>query len=91
MTGTYFPVLGAWPILGHLLAPSDDEGPYGTPVIVLSFDYWRLGFNADEKIIGQTLSIQDLPYTIIGVTSPEFSGIEQINRPISTCPSTLSR
>ena len=76
VTGTYFPVLGARPILGHLLAPSDDEGPYGTPVIVLSFDYWRRAFNTDEKVIGQTLSIQDLPYTIIGVTPPDFSGIE---------------
>ena len=76
VTSTYFPVLGVRPILGRLLVPSDDEGPNGSPVTVLNFDYWRRAFNADEKVIGQTLSIQDLPYTIIGVTPPDFSGVE---------------
>jgi predicted permease len=76
VTGTYFPVLGVRPILGRLFAPSDDEGPNGGPVIVLNFDYWKRAFNADEKVIGQTLSIQDLPYTIIGVAPPGFFGIE---------------
>jgi putative ABC transport system permease protein len=76
VTGTYFSVLGVRPILGRLLAPSDDEGPNGGPVIVLSFDYWRRAFNADEKVIGQTFSIQDLPYTIVGVAPPGFFGIE---------------
>lgn len=76
VTGTYFPVLGVRPILGRLIAPSDDEEPNGGPVTVLSFDYWRRAFSADERVIGQTLSIQDLPYTIIGVAPPNFFGIE---------------
>jgi macrolide transport system ATP-binding/permease protein len=69
-------VLGVRPILGRLIAPSDDEEPNGGPVTVLSFDSWRRAFSADERFIGQTLSIQDLPYTIIGVAPPNFFGIE---------------
>ena len=91
VTGTYFPVLGVRPILGRLIAPSDDEEPNGGPVTVLSFDYWRRAFSADERVIGQTLSIQDLPYTIIGVAPPTFSELSPITRRISTSPSMRFR
>jgi putative ABC transport system permease protein len=67
VTGTYFPQLGVRPILGRLIAPADDEGPDGSPVTVLSFDYWRRGFDTDENVIGQTLSTCDLSFTIIGI------------------------
>ena len=76
VTGTYFSVLGVRPILGRLIAPGDDEGPDGSPVTVLSFDYWRRAFDSDENVIGQTLSTSDLSYTIIGVAPPGFLGIE---------------
>jgi putative ABC transport system permease protein len=67
VTGTYFPVLGVRPIVGRLIAPGDDEGPNGGAVTVLSFDYWRRAFNADENVIGQTLSTGDLSFAIRGL------------------------
>lgn len=76
VTGTYFSVLGVRPILGRLIAPVDDKGPNGSPVTVLSFNYWRRAFGADENVIGQTLPTNGLSYTIIGVASPDFFGIE---------------
>ena len=84
-------MLGVRPILARLIAPSDDEEPNGGAVTVLSFDYWRRAFSADERVIGQTLSIQDLPYTIIGVAPSTFSELSPITRRISTSPSMRFR
>ena len=42
VTGSYFPVLGVRPQLGRVLDESDDRQPGAHPVVVLSFDYWRI-------------------------------------------------
>jgi predicted permease len=75
VSGNYFSVLGVRPFAGRLLAPGDDQMPSGSPVVVLSFNYWNSAFNADAGVIRKTISIKNLPYTIIGVTRPEFFGM----------------
>src|SRR6185436_10774827 len=50
-------------------------GPDG-PVAVISYRYWQSKYSGAADVIGQTVTIERVPYTIIGVTPPEFFGIE---------------
>ena len=45
VSGSYFPVLGVQPALGRLLGPGDDRAPGESPVVVLSYEYWRTRFD----------------------------------------------
>ena len=72
-TGNFFSVLGVTPQRGRLFVPDDDRE--GADVAVLSDRYWRSRFAADPAIIGKTILIDQLPFTVIGITPPEFSGI----------------
>ncbi|HUI84818.1 MAG TPA: ABC transporter permease [Candidatus Binatia bacterium] len=74
VSGNYFQVLGLQPAMGRLLLPSDDL-PASSPAVVLSFNYWKTGFGSDPRVMGQTLEINAHPFTIVGVTLPEFHSV----------------
>jgi hypothetical protein len=57
-----------------MLAP-DDEASRAL-VAVLRHGYWRARFNSDCAVVGKTLHIRGVAFTIIGVAAPEFSGID---------------
>jgi predicted permease len=61
-----FGVLGIRPVLGRLLASADLSGELGA-VIVLSHSYWRSSFGADRNVLGRTLRLDGIPFTIVGV------------------------
>ena len=72
VSGNYFNVLGVRPAIGRLLTPSDDVARNGSPVVVLSFNYWRTHLAEDPQVLGQTLDINGHPFQIIGVSAPGF-------------------
>ncbi|HXC95970.1 MAG TPA: ABC transporter permease [Edaphobacter sp.] len=72
VSGNYFKVLGVDAAQGRLLTPNDDTGPGANPVVVVSFNYWKTHLGSNPHIIGQTLSINGLPYQVVGVSAPEF-------------------
>ncbi|HKC87688.1 MAG TPA: ABC transporter permease [Blastocatellia bacterium] len=76
VSGNYFSVLGVHPIIGRLLVDDDDRAPGAHPVAVISHGYWNRRFGADPDIVGKTISLAGMPFTIIGVTPPEFFGAE---------------
>jgi predicted permease len=76
VSGNYFTVLGVRPFRGRLLMDSDSQSAEGNPVAVLSFDYWRNAFNGDDAAIGKTILIHNSPFTIVGVTPPDFFGVQ---------------
>lgn len=49
-----------------------------SPVIVLSYDLWRVYFNADDRVIGNTVFLSGKPFTVIGVAKPRFRGTLQM-------------
>ncbi|HSG06913.1 MAG TPA: ABC transporter permease, partial [Longimicrobiales bacterium] len=73
-TSQYFHVLGALPTIGRGFLDSEDAGPGQHPVVVVSHDFWhdQLGGRAD--ILGQSVPLDGVPYTVIGVAPEEFSG-----------------
>jgi len=73
VSGDYFTVLGVRALRGRLLVRDDETSGSGIPV-VLNFDYWKREFGADPRIVGKTLQLGKVVYTIAGVTPPEFLG-----------------
>lgn len=85
-TGSYFDLLGLKPFRGRFFQASDDVAPGGSPYAVLSYDYWRTTFAAQDSVIGSTIRINRQPYTVLGVTPPSFRGTEVFYRPTIWVP-----
>ena len=60
--------------LGRNVTEEDDKVPGAHPVVVISHGYWRRRFASDPAIVGKSISLNGHPFTIIGVTPPEFFG-----------------
>ena len=74
VTGSYFPVLSVNATLGRVLTQADDQIPGGHPVAVVSYAWWQRRLGADRSAIGKTVTIDNIPYTIVGVAPKEFFG-----------------
>ncbi len=79
VSGNWFTVLGASPLMGRTLVPTDDQ-PGAAPVAVVSYGYWQTHLGADPAVIGRSLTVNRTPVTIVGVMGKEFFG-ERVRRP----------
>jgi len=75
-TGNYFDVLGVRPLMGRFFHPADDQHVGASPYAVLSYNAWRGRFGGDPGIVGKTVRINRLPYTVLGVAPADFHGTE---------------
>jgi putative ABC transport system permease protein len=89
VSGNYFDMLGVQPALGRLLAASDDVVPDANPVVVLSFSYWKRRFGADPTIVSQSILVNGLPFTILGVAPPGFHSVVMGDTPDLFTPMTM--
>ena len=76
VSGNYFSVLGVNAALGRTIVPDDDRAPDESHVCVISHNYWRRRFAGDPAVVGKTIHLSGAPFTIVGVTPPEFFGLE---------------
>ena len=76
-TGGIHETLGLRPAAGRLLVPSDSgrSAAEAQAVAVLSYSAWSNRFSRDPAAIGRTIRIEGIPFTIVGVTPPDFFGI----------------
>jgi putative ABC transport system permease protein len=66
VSASFFSLLGVQPQLGRTF--TEDEGrPEGKPVVMLSESLWRSRFNGDPNIVGQTVTLDTTPHTVVGV------------------------
>ena len=70
VTGNFWNVLGARPLLGRVFTEQDDAR--GDRVVVISHGLWQRRFGASPDAIGQTMTLNDTPYEIVGVMPREF-------------------
>jgi predicted permease len=73
VSGECFTTLRQAPERGRLITPADDRVVDGHPVAVISDGYWTRRF-ARADVLGQPLTVNGVPMTIIGVTAPGFFG-----------------
>jgi len=81
VSGNYFSVLGAEPLLGRVLEESDNKISDPQPVAVISYDFWKRRFGLDPQVIGTKITLNEFRFTIVGVTQPSFFGIEIGRKP----------
>ncbi len=76
VTGAFFETLGVSASLGRLLSDADDKrgGGDAGPVAVISDDMWRRRFDSAADVVGRTLTVERVPFTIVGVMPRRFSG-----------------
>ena len=77
-SGSFFETLGVPALLGRTFTDADDERSGGAdgPVAVISYGFWQRRFGRAPDVVGRTLSLDGVAFTIVGVTRPEFSGPE---------------
>jgi len=75
VTGNYFTGLGLQPAAGRLILPTEGATAGGDPVIVLGYEYWQARFGGDTGIVGQKVSVDGHPFTIVGVAPKGFHGL----------------
>lgn len=74
VSGNYFELLGLRASLGRFISPSDDNRAQPQSAAVISSSYWQKAFARDPMVVGRTLRIQKVKFTVIGVAPPGFSG-----------------
>jgi putative ABC transport system permease protein len=75
ITANYFAVLGVRPLLGRVF--TSDEDPAGAAhVVVLTEGFWRSRLGADSSALGRTLTLDDVPYTVVGVMGADAEALE---------------
>src|SRR5437764_3306651 len=73
-----FDTLGVPAILGRTFTEADDRRGGGTdgPVAVISYAFWQRRYGGAADVVGKRLDIERVPFTIVGVTGPDFFGPE---------------
>ena len=74
VSGQFFAVLGVTAIRGRMFTPDDDGPAPDGPVAVISHRLWRQRFAGANDIVGRQLTVQRIPFTIVGVMPPGFFG-----------------
>ena len=73
VSGNYFPLLGITPVQGRNFS-ADEDKPGGPDVAMLSYAYWEKHFAAKPEAIGQSITLDGKPYSVIGVLPRRLSG-----------------
>lgn len=74
----YFRLVRPHFILGRGFTPQEDGSGGGQPVAVVTYRFWRDRLGGDPHVLGRTLLLNRIPFTIVGVTGPGFIGTERI-------------
>lgn len=75
VSGSYFNVLGVPMFMGRGIQSSDADAPGRSPVVVVSYHYWRESMSADAGAIGKVVTINGVPCTVVGVAPVSFYGV----------------
>lgn len=73
VTSSLAPVLGIRPVLGRSFLPEEDSDgsawsyPSGHRVALLSYGLWKRYFQGSTTVLGKTVTLDNLPFTIVGV------------------------
>lgn len=80
VSSEFFPLLGAKPLIGRPILSGDTQ-PGAKGVAVISYALWRERWGGSNSVLSQTITLNNKPYTVVGVMPPGF------NYPISTVQS----
>ena len=87
VTGNFFRVLGVSPAIGREFT-DDDDRPKTAALAIVSDAYWRTKLGADPSVVGQTIRLDDVAHTIVGVMPRDFQYIRPYDVFTSMGPSS---
>ncbi|HEV2222485.1 MAG TPA: ABC transporter permease, partial [Candidatus Acidoferrales bacterium] len=95
VSANFFDLLGVRPLVGRTFRP-DEEQPGHDRVVIISRAIWARHFAADPNVVGHSVTIDDNPYTIIGVLPADFNllGLSrqfEVWAPLALSPSDIRR
>ncbi|MBI2686648.1 MAG: ABC transporter permease [Acidobacteria bacterium] len=90
VTGNYFATLGLSPVKGRFFLPEEDSTPGGHAVAVMNYATWLSRFGGANDIVGRTLRVNNLLFTVVGVAPPNFIGLNAIFGPDLWIPAAMS-
>lgn len=76
VTGNFFEGLGVKPLIGRLISSTDDVAGCATPGVVLTHGFWQARYAGNPAAVGQTISLDNRVFDIMGVAPPHFFGPE---------------
>jgi len=71
VSASFFPLLGVQPVVGRALLPEEDQIG-ARPVALISEGLWKRKFGSSQDVLGQSLTLNDVAYTIVGVIPADF-------------------
>jgi predicted permease len=74
VSGNFYAVLATRPQLGRAIQPTDDATPGAGAVAVISDGVWEREFGRSPAVLGQTITVSQTPFTIVGVNPRGFTG-----------------
>ncbi len=77
VSGNYYAGLGVPALVGRTFTDGDDRAA-APPVAVLSHRYWQQRFNSDPLVVGRQINLNNVAFTVIGVTPAGFDGAMQV-------------
>lgn len=90
VSGNYFDLLGINAALGRTFAKNEGAEIDDAAVVILSHGLWQRRFGADPQVIGRTVTINERPFTIIGIAPREFTGTSRATVPDLYLPITIN-
>ena len=76
VSGDFFNVLGINPEVGRVFNAADDVRGCSAPGVVISHGFWQSEFGGTPDVVGRKVTLSDRQLEVIGVTSPNFFGLE---------------
>jgi predicted permease len=76
VSGEFFSVLGVNAMIGRTFTPQDDNAACSSPGAVISYTFWQREFGGSADVLSRTVSLDGHVLPLIGVTGPQFFGVE---------------
>lgn len=90
VTANYFDTLGLRPVKGRFFLPEEDRTPGTHAVVVLTHGAWQQRFGGAPDIVGRTISINRVQFTVIGIAPEGFKGVDGIFGPDLWMPAMMT-
>jgi putative ABC transport system permease protein len=88
---SYFHVLGVPPQVGRTFSADETRAAGSAPLAVLGYGFWMRLFGGDPNVLGRTVGLNGVSYTIVGVLPPGFrglTGLADVWIPLMTTPAS---
>lgn len=80
VSGNFFGSMGVEPELGRAFRPEEDQVPGRDAVVVLGHEFWEQEFARDPAVLGRSILVNGVEFTVVGVVPERFTGMNQYVR-----------